>query len=852
VLNRGPARPHAAFALAFALHALAPVGPASAEESRLIRVGVYSNLPKIGLDHDGRPAGLFIELIERIAADNGWQPAFQPCEWGECLRRLADGELDLMPDVALTADRRARFHFHDIPVVQSWSQFYAPPARPLTGFDDLRGLRIAVLEASVQQAFLERMRASGESAFSLVVTDSLASAFAQVRDGQADAAVANNFFGQANAARFELVETPITFNQVSLFYAASDAGRAYLPAIDAQLGAWKSSADSPYYDALVRAFGTPAESRLPDWALSAVIVAVAAALLMAAVAALQRWRVRRAAARLDVAHGQLAQLLDSAPTVLYSLSYPGLDVEWVSPNVRRIMGFTQEEALRPGWWARVVHPDDRAAIDADNARLGRHASLAHEYRILDAGGRVRYVRDEKRLVRDEPAGGERVVGTWNDLTSTHEHAQEIDFLSNFDQLTRLPNRQLLDRRLGEIIAATRESGEPCTVILLDIDRFKSINESLGLDSGDSILRRTADRLRRWTCGDDFVARFGNDEFVVVTARFAGDELECAINELQQVVNVPVMADGRELLVTASFGVARRGPEGSDGETLLRRAHQAALQARHAGGGRWRLFDAGAEPDSDQRLFLESDLRRAVDGREMVLHFQPQRRMADSSIAGVEALVRWNHPEHGLLAPDRFIGLAEETGMIEGIDAWVLGEACRQLSDWLARGIEVPHISVNVSAQRLYDEELIEQVDACVQRYDLDPRRLMLELTETQLMRWPERAEAIIRRLGEIGVGISVDDFGTGYSNLAYLNRLALNQIKLDRSLILDIESSSRSWTMVRGMINISRELGLETVAEGIETERHWALLREAGCGAGQGFLIARPMPAGDLQRWLGR
>jgi EAL domain-containing protein (putative c-di-GMP-specific phosphodiesterase class I) len=191
-------------------------------------------------------------------------------------------------------------------------------------------------------------------------------------------------------------------------------------------------------------------------------------------------------------------------------------------------------------------------------------------------------------------------------------------------------------------------------------------------------------------------------------------------------------------------------------------------------------------------------------------------------------------------------------MIEGIDAWVLGEACRQLSDWLARGIEVPHISVNVSAQRLYDEELIEQVDACVQRYDLDPRRLMLELTETQLMRWPERAEAIIRRLGEIGVGISVDDFGTGYSNLAYLNRLALNQIKLDRSLILDIESSSRSWTMVRGMINISRELGLETVAEGIETERHWALLREAGCGAGQGFLIARPMPAGDLQRWLGR
>lgn len=816
-----------------------------------VRIGVYQNLPKIGIDASGRPAGLFVELIQRIGRDRGWQLEFVRCEWRECLVLLERGEIDLMPDVALTRERRERFAYHDIPVVQSWSQFFASPQQRLGRFEDLEGLRVAVMAESVQETWLVELRSRRELDFAIVTTDSLEEAFERVESSRADAAVANNFFGQVNAARFSLVERPVTFNQVSLFYAALPERRALLDAIDVQLARWKADRESPYYEALVRAFSGDSTPRLPAWALPALSGMLATVLVLAGLALVLRWRVGVVGARLRATHGRLERLLDSAPTILYSLAAPQMTVEWVSPNVERIMGFPPDQVLEPGWWRNRVHPDDLARVERENARLIEQGSMTHEYRILDADGRERFVRDDKRLTagdRGEPAA--RVVGTWTDMTAERTHARRVDFLANYDQLTGLANRSRFDAWLARRVERQNAVDEPFSVVVFDLDRFKSINEAFGSEIGDQTLVHTARRLIEWSDGNDRVARLGNDEFAILTDRLTSARAREFMDELRAVIDAPVMTPERELLVTASIGTARFPEDGRDPATLMRRAQRAVRSARQAGGGRWVAYRGTQARREDQRLFLESDLRQAIADDRLVLYFQPQVRITDQALAGAEALLRWPHPEHGLLAPGAFIPLAEETGLIERIDPWVIERACRHLADWASSGRKPCRVSVNVSAGAVYDESLPKELADCVARHGVDPALLVLELTETQLMRDPDRALDVLQRLREIGVGIALDDFGTGYSNLAYLNRLPLDQIKMDRSLIQDLTSSDRRRKMVRALAGLVESLELELVAEGVETRAELELLREIGFGLAQGFLIARPMPEEDFRRRL--
>lgn len=822
--------------------------PAAPAGTDTVRIGVYPNLPKVGFDDAGNPTGLFIELIEAIADGEGWTPAFVSCAWSQCLQLLERGRIDLMPDVARTERRDQRFHFHAEPVAQSWSQLYTRAGDTIDEITDLDGLRVAVLQGSVQAAFLRDLRHDRDLDFRIIATTTFRDAFRRTAAGEADAAVANNYFGHANAPRFELVESPVTFNRVGLFFAAADGEQRRLPVIDRYLARWKADESSLYYAALVRA-NEPAARGLPPWAFRTLIGAVAVGAVLAGFVLLLRWRVRRVSRKLTEAHRRLEHLLASAPTVLYALRLPDFTVDWVSPNVERVTGFTVQEAMQPGWWERRIHPDDRDRVGITAEHLAERQARVQEYRVIDAAGRVRQIRDEQRMTRDAQ-GRDCIVGTWNDVTSEHEHAREVDYLANHDQLTGLPNRNRLEERLARIARGPARDARNRMVIALDLDRFQSINQSLGLAVGDDILVEMARRLRRWARRGDVVVRFGNDEFVIVTTRCESDGLDRFMDELQEAVSAPIAAGERELLVTASFGVARMGHEGDSGTLLLRRAQRAAQQARRAGGACWRLYQPGGSDDDDRRLFLESDLRTAVDKEEMRLYYQPQMFMDDRRMSGAEALIRWVHPERGVLTPDHFIPLAEETGIIELIDLWVIRDACRQLAEWDRRGLDVPRVSVNLSAHHLHSAALPEYLRERAAEFGVQPSRLMLEVTETQLMSQPERAAETLRTIRSLGFGVAVDDFGVGYSNLAYLKRLPVRQLKLDRTLIADLETSPESRTLVRGIVGMVVELGLELVAEGIETEREWSLLREAGCSQGQGFLIGRPAPVDVFEQWV--
>lgn len=470
-----------------------------------------------------------------------------------------------------------------------------------------------------------------------------------------------------------------------------------------------------------------------------------------------------------------------------------------------------------------------------------------EYRVRHARGRWLFIRDEKRLIKDPDTGNDIVIGSWSDVTEARRHNEQLDYLSFHDRLTSLPNRARLGWLLDQLLAEAEQHQRACTVMLVDMDRFKALNDALGSQTGDSVLRLMAARLAQWIGPDDVLARFGNDEFCIATNTIEDDLGEC-IESLFQCINQPVPLSDRELTLTASVGAARFPDHGKNPEELLREAAKALEIARSLGGNASQLFDPEMDRREFHRILLESDLRQAIELDQLQLHYQPQVRLRDSVRNGLEALVRWRHPEMGLLPPARFIPLAEQTGLITEIDRWVMRSVCHQIAAWNSAGQDCGRVAVNLSVRELHDHRLVDHLQECLAESGISPSALVLEVTESRLMQSIERSAEVLRQLYALGVGISIDDFGHGYSNLSYLARLDMSQVKLDRSLILHLEHSARAQTLVRGMIDLFDEMDIEVVAEGIETEGQAAFLRGAGCQIGQGWLFGRPSDPEAL-RW---
>jgi len=404
---------------------LAPAIARGAE--RLVRVGLYENEPKVYTDAAGHPAGLFVELLDAIARAEGWQLRYVPCEWAGCLDQLARGELDLMPDVAYTVERDKRFDFHAVSVASSWSQIYSAEGLRVRSLADLAGKRVALLRSGVQQPFVARMAAEAGIAYEPVLVDTLMQAYEAVATGRADAMVTNSFSAARLASRYRLRETPLIFLANNLYFATAQGHDADLLArIDTHLAAWRQQPDSIYYDVIRRALSISQPTTMPSWLAWLLAGLAAAMLLLAAHAVLLRWRVAQRTAALTKATQQLDRLLAASPVVMYLLRVApaSVEVEWVSDNLQRLFGYKPEDTHAPGWWASRLHSDDRERAVAAVAGLAPHHSTAQEYRLLDAQGRVRYVRDEVRRVAGPAGGPDQLVGTLSDLTETWERAAQ--------------------------------------------------------------------------------------------------------------------------------------------------------------------------------------------------------------------------------------------------------------------------------------------------------------------------------------------------------------------------------------------------------------------------------------------
>ncbi|WP_370643766.1 EAL domain-containing protein [Shinella sp. NM-101] len=432
-----------------------------------------------------------------------------------------------------------------------------------------------------------------------------------------------------------------------------------------------------------------------------------------------------------------------------------------------------------------------------------------------------------------------------------EAEDSIQFMAHHDTLTGLPNRSMLDERIASAIEAADECGGTLTLAFLDLDNFKLVNDSLGHHAGDELLKIVAARMKDCVRAGDSIVRLGGDEFVVLVGGVRGaDKVEECLQAVRRAVAEPVEVGGRSFQVTCSMGVAAYPEHGRNATELMARADAAMYRAKEIGRDAMQVFTAELANRAHEKLVQQEELRRALARSELFLQYQPQMDLSNGRIFAVEALIRWRHPERGLVAPGDFIPLAEETGLIGPIGDWTLREACRQNKAWQVSGLPPIVVSVNVSARQFQEKDWVERVAAALSESGLEARYLELELTESMIMEDVQQAVETMHRLERLGVHLAIDDFGTGYSSLASLKRFPVGRLKIDRSFVRDLPDDGDDAAIARAVISLAHSLHLRVIAEGVETREQIDFLREAGCDEIQGFYLSRPIDARALQAIL--
>jgi diguanylate cyclase (GGDEF)-like protein/PAS domain S-box-containing protein len=557
-------------------------------------------------------------------------------------------------------------------------------------------------------------------------------------------------------------------------------------------------------------------------------------------------RVRERTEALRLSEGRLASLLSLSADWIWEQD-ADLRFTYFSDGIETATGIAPAQLLGRTRTSDSSFNAPAESLAAYQACIeGRRAFRDFTYGLTRPDGVQRFIRISGEPVFDDGGTFLGYRGVGRDVTQAALAEQKVHELACYDSLTGLPNRNMFFGELNRTIARARREHREFAVCFIDLDRFKAINDTLGHQAGDELLEAMADRLRTSLRESDVVARLGGDEFVVLLEGCTPADLGRVANKMLASIGEPLMLHGCTLDVTCSIGIGIFPADGDDAATLLKHADAAMYLAKERGKNNVQFYTAELADLAERQFALESELRLALARDELFLHYQPKIDLATGEMRSVEALLRWEHPQRGLVPPNDFIPLAEERGLIVPIGRWVIQAACRQMREWRRAGLAVPAVAVNLSARQFASETLIEDLVRALEEHDIEPSQFEVELTESALMADPERANQVLRQVDAMGVRISIDDFGTGYSSLSYLKRFPARTVKIDRSFIRGLPADTNDAAITQAVIAMAHSLGLAVVAEGVECETQLQTLREMGCDEVQGYLLGRPMPPADL------
>jgi len=546
------------------------------------------------------------------------------------------------------------------------------------------------------------------------------------------------------------------------------------------------------------------------------------------------------------------QLAANIPHIFWIAEARSKRVIYVSPAYETIFGRPGDELTQGNFdWVEAVHPADRARVRAAYQDGEGEAEFNEEYRIVRPDGSYRWLHARAFPVSSETGETTRIAGIVRDITEQRELESRLDHLVNFDSLTGLPNRLLFHDRLKQTLAQVERASGIAAVMLVDLDHFKLLNETLGRAAGDVLLQEAALRLSRVAGVAHTVARLGADEFALTIPDLsAGEDAGPVAQQIMAAFEQPFEIAGNETFVNVSVGIAMYPADGVNADALLRDADIAMYRAKELGRGRFQFYAAEMNARSVERLTMSKHLRRALERKEFSVCYQPKVELSSGAITGFEALLRWNNPELGETLPAVFVPMLEENGQIVPVGAWILDCACEQIRSWMDRGITPVPIAVNVSERQLLQPDFEASIKAIIDRHRVEPRMIELEMTESVLIQHQDRVVVVLRNLKLMGIRLAIDDFGTGYSSLSYLRRFPLNTLKIDRSFVVDLIKNGDAALITQAVIAMALKLRLRVVAEGVENQAQLAFLAACGCDEIQGFYFSPPVAADESTRML--
>lgn len=827
------------------------VAKAAVAQPSTLRIGVYENPPKLLLI-DGQISGIFGDLILQIASREGWQIEAIPCTWNECLQLLQRGDIDLMPDVALSNERDDTLLFHETPFLHSWSQLYGKRTLKVTTLLDLNKVRIAVLENSIQETYLADITKNFGLDVTLIPVSSFDEGFQAVLSDRAEAVAANHLYGDLKARDLGLEPTPVMFQPDRLFVVATQPEmQPILDKIDEHLQEWQEDPQSPLYVTLKKWRANLGETELFPWAL--VLGLVSALVLVFGVSLLLRRRVKQRT--LELAHSELKlnTILDSVEAYIYikdrdlRYQYANKKVcDYLGTTPQQIIGQTDEVLFDAETWAHLRENDLRVITEG--------LRVSDEEENVTKNGDNHHFLSVKIPLHNAQGEIYALCGISTDITE-HIHIKEsLNQLEYYDSITGLANRKLLLQNLEHAVTSAQRTGYEGALVAIDLTHFTIINETFGHAAGDKLLQEVALRIRARIDETDTAARLGSDDFVVILEDLSQDtdqavmEVRNWAREILESLAQPYELGDIKHSTTASIGITMFSDSPDDVSGLLKNADLAISEAKAQGGGSIRFFNPTMQETISRRMLIESALRRAVQHQELEAYLQPQVNEHGEVIAA-ELLLRWTDPDLGTICPAEFIPIAEASGLIIPIGTWVIEQACRTLRDWQQiDALKHIPLAVNISPRQFRHGGFVAQVEHCLLEAHLPEGLLELEITEGMLI---DNIDVTVKRmckLGDLGVRFSLDDFGTGYASLAYLKKLPLYQLKIDQSFVRDMLTDANDEVITKTIIGLAENLNFSVIAEGVETVKQLEHLKALGCKKFQGYLFGKPAPIVEWQQ----
>ncbi|BAQ65398.1 diguanylate cyclase/phosphodiesterase with PAS/PAC sensor [Geminocystis sp. NIES-3709] len=826
----------------------------------MLRVGIYQNNPKVFLDENGKPSGFWVEIMDGIAKRENWSIIYIPCEWNQCLKDVENGTIDLMVDVAYSDKRDNLFDFNNEVVLASWSQVYARPGLSLNSILDLDGKKVGILKSSIQKEVLKDQISSFGITPELVEVDKFNDIFVLLEQGKIDAGIVNNFFGKKVSPNYNVVKTNILVNPARLHFVVKESDpNSLLSSIDRQLQILIRDPNSIYYQAInewlepEKKLGWP---QIRDFLWNLAIYAPFLVLIF-----LTFWNYflnkeinhrKRIEVKLQESKQSYASLASAVPVGIFRTN-ANRECIYINKYYCELIGINPEEAMGHGW-VQNLYPDDRETVIQHWLECVEENKLFElEYRFQRPDNTVIWVYGQCVAEYDLQGNIKGYVGTITDISDRIHMEKELKHNALHDKLTGLANRALLIERLQLALKRGKRYQEyKFAVLFFDLDNFKIVNDSLGHLVGDELLIQVAQLLNSCIRDTDIAARLGGDEFVILLEEI--EEIKEAVRIADRILNSlrsPFMLSNREVFIGSSIGIIIGSQIYDSPENLLRDADIAMYRAKQNSKGKYVIFDPTMHSQALQRLHLENDLRRAIETKEFVLYYQPIFNMQTMMIEGFEALIRWQHPERGLLSPMEFIDIIEETGLIIPLGTWILENVCSQLAIWQEKFNKPLKLHVNLSVKQL-QESLLPLLDSLFDRYSLFRDTLALEITESMLIKDLQTTSYVLNQIKNKGISISIDDFGTGYSCFSYLHQLPVDTLKIDRSFVNILESDPRNKVIAESIIALCKSIGIKSIAEGIETEEQKQWLKSQGCQFGQGYLFSHPVSVSEATNLLTR